>query len=113
MITPMPPMWVLALYALAATRLTALVTTDEITRPVRERIIAALDETRASHRAIAYLAGGASDNADGCPWCVSVWIAAATAPIIYTCGDKPFVVVPVLALATSQIVGMIHHIGRE
>lgn len=48
----------------AVWRLTRLVTRDELTRPLREWI---WDNHPDSH--LAYMVG--------CPWCVSVWMAAA------------------------------------
>ncbi len=109
----MPSVLILTLYTLAAARLTGLATTDEITRPVREALVARFDATRRAHRWIAYLAGGADDQAYGCQWCASVWITFATAPIVYFWHDKPAVSIPMLALAASQVIGMINSLGRE
>lgn len=53
----------LAVGALAVHRLTRLVTTDEVTAPVRDRITEAAPEGRAAYFVT-------------CPWCVSVWAAA-------------------------------------
>lgn len=107
------PMWMLVAWALAVARLTGFATTDEITRPVREWIVARFDASRRPHRLVVYLVGGADDQADGCPWCVSVWVAAATAPVVYVWHGRPVVAIAVLALAASQTTGMIHSIGRE
>jgi hypothetical protein len=103
---------ILIFYALAATRLTGLITTDEITRPIREKLVNRFDSDRRAHRWVAYLIGGADDQADGCPWCASIWVGAITAPIIYLWYDLPAVVIVLLALAVSQTTGMIHNIGR-
>jgi hypothetical protein len=109
----MPPVLIIALYVLAAARLTGLVTVDEITRPAREKLVSRFDAHRRTHRWIVYLTGGADDRADGCQWCASVWVAAGTAPIVYHWYDNPAVSIPMLALAASQIVGMVNSLGRE
>jgi len=109
----MPSVVVLALYALAVTRVTTLVTHDEITRPVREHLIARFDPYRRVHRFLVYLLGAPDGDAIGCPWCVSVWIGGLTAPIIYLWGTTPIVLIIVLALAVSQVTGMIYAYGRQ
>jgi hypothetical protein len=109
----MPSVVVLALYALAVTRVTTLITHDQITRPVREHLIACFDPYRRVHRVLVYLLGEPDGDTIGCPWCVSIWIGAFTAPIIYSWGDTPIVLVIVLALAASQVTGMIYAYGRR
>lgn len=109
----MPSVVVLALYALAVTRVTTLVTHDEITRPAREHLIACFDPYRRIHRLLVYLFGAPDGDAIGCPWCVSIWIGSLTAPIIYMWGNTPIVLVIVLALAVSQVTGMIYAYGRQ
>lgn len=109
----MPSVVVLVLYALAVTRITTLITHDEITRPVREHLVARFDPYRRGHRMMVYLLGTPDGDATGCPWCVSVWIGALTAPIIYWWGTTPVVLVIVLALAVSQATGMIYAYGRR
>lgn len=108
-----PSAVVLALYALAVTRITTLVTHDEITRPVREHLIARFDPYCLVHRMLVYLLGEPDGAATGCPWCVSVWIGLLTAPIIYLWGTNSIVLVIVLALAVSQVTGMIYAYGRQ
>lgn len=106
------PEWWWAVYVLAVARLTGLLAYDEITRPLREAAVRRLDPTRGWHRKVAYLLGGASDEGDGCPWCLSIWIAAAVAPLVWYHGDHPTVIIPAVALAFSQLTGMIAGIGR-
>lgn len=108
-----PSAVVLALYALAVTRVTTLVTHDEITRPVRERLIARFDPHRRTHRLLVYLLGEPDGDAVGCPWCVSIWVGVLTAPIVYWWGDTPLVSILILAFAVSQITGMIYSYGRQ
>lgn len=109
----MPSAVMLALYVLAVSRTTTLVTHDEITRPVREHLIRRFDPYRRVHRLLVYLLGEPDANATGCPWCVSIWIGSLTAPIIYLWGTTPIVSVIVLALAASQVAGMIYAYGRQ
>lgn len=111
MITDMPEWW-WAVYVLAVARLTGLIAFDEITRPIREGLVRRLDPAKGWHRKVAYLVGGATDEGDGCPWCLSIWIAAAVAPLVWYHGDHPAVFVPAVALAFSQLTGMIAGIGR-
>ena len=108
----MPSAVVLALYALAVTRITTLITHDEITRPIREGLVARFDPYRRVHRILVYLLGTPDGDATGCPWCVSVWVGLLTAPIIYW-GTSPIVLVIVLGLAVSQVTGMIYAYGRQ
>lgn len=109
----MPSVVVLATYALAVTRVTTLITHDEITRPAREHLVRLFDPRRLTHRMLVYLLGVPDGDDTGCPWCVSIWIGAATAPIIYWWGTTPIVSIIVLALAASQVVGMIYAYGRR
>lgn len=111
------PVWMWVVYALAVARLTGLVALDEITRPIREALVSRLDATRRTHRSLAYLLGGYTgeeegDGPDGCPWCLSIWVAAATAPVAWWWGDHPAAAVPMIALAVSQLAGMTASIGR-
>lgn len=107
------PAWpLLIVYALAVARLTGLATTDKITHPMRQALIERVNPTNRLHRWIVYLLGGADDHANGCPWCASVWIAAATAPALWYAGNHPALLIPALALAMSQVTGMIAWLGR-
>lgn len=106
------PQWWWVVYLLAVARLTGLLAFDEITRPIRESLVKRLNPTKGWHRKIAYLVGGASDEGDGCPWCLSLWIAAAVAPLVWWHGDSAFMIIPAAALALSQVTGMIAGIGR-
>lgn len=109
----MPPVIVLIIYVLAVTRVTTLVTHDEITRPAREALIRWFDPLRRWQRLLVYLLGEPDGNAAGCPWCMSIWVGALTAPVVWWFGQSPWVLVPVLALAASQITGMIYGVGRQ
>ncbi len=94
----------LVVYALAVARLTGLVASDEVTRPLRDGLLARLDERRAAHRQLATLAT--------CPWCVSVYVGAVAAPVALWWGESPVFLIPAVALAFSQVTGMLSDLGR-
>ncbi|MCZ7478912.1 DUF1360 domain-containing protein [Micromonospora sp. WMMC273] len=108
----MPPAWVLLVYALAVARLTGLATTDKITQPLRAALVSRVNPHNRLHRGLVYVVGGVNDDADGCPWCASIWIAAAVAPIAWLWGTNPWFAIPALLLAFSQATGMTAHINR-
>jgi hypothetical protein len=109
----MPPVIVLVTYALAVARVTTLITHDEITRPVREALIHRFNPIRRAHRLAVYLLGEPDGDTHGCPWCVSIWVGAVTAPIVWGWGSSPLVLIPMLGLAVSQVTGMIYVHGRQ
>lgn len=90
-------------YVLAVARVTGLVTADEITATPRDRLVAHLPPNRLGE-ALEYLVT--------CPWCVSIWVAALTAPLVWLWGDTAWVQVPLVALAASQVAGMVAPLGR-
>jgi hypothetical protein len=99
------PVWgVLVVYALAVARLTGFLAVDEVTRPARDALLRRLDENRPEHVLIAYLAE--------CQWCVSLWVAIVIAPVSWLWGTQPWLVIPALALAYSQLAGMTSKLGR-
>lgn len=109
----MPSAITLVVYVLATARLTTLITHDEITRPAREKLIQVFDPYSAVHRLLVYLLGAPDGEARGCPWCVSVWVGLAGSPIMVFWGSTPFVTIIMLALAASQVTGMIYAHGRQ
>ena len=95
----------LIVYALAFIRIIGLITADTITEPIRDRIVVRLDDTEGSLGSwLSYLIT--------CPWCASVWVGALAAPIIWNWGGSPWLTVPALALALSQLAGMTSNLGR-
>lgn len=109
----MPSALVLLLYTLAVARLTTIITTDEISRPARKALTRRFNPTKRLHRMAVYLLGDAEDGtANGCPWCLSIWVGALTAPIVWTFPSSPYTLVPLMALTASQVTGMIFRIGR-
>lgn len=95
----MIPAWMWLVYALAVARLCGLLQADKITEPARKALLRRLDEDRAVHRGIAYVMD--------CPWCMSIWVAGATAALAWWHGAHPAMIIPALALALSQITGML------
>lgn len=98
------PVWVWLTFAFATARLTVLLTLDEITSPLRGALLRRLDEERASHRTLAYLAT--------CPWCLGAWLSAITAPVAWFWGTRPVVAVPAVALSFSHLAGITSSLGR-
>lgn len=108
----MPPAIVLVLYVLAVARITTLITHDEITAPLRAWLVRRFDPTHRAHRLVAYLLGSPDDDATGCPWCVSIWVGLTYAPLVWFHPHNPWVIIPALGFAASQITGMIYTYGR-
>lgn len=90
----------LVVCALAVARATALVVADDITQPLRDAALRRLH------------AGSPIAELITCPWCVSMWLAFGAAPLAWWYGTHPAVAIPALALAFSQIAGMVSNIGR-
>lgn len=103
--TDLPAAAVLVVYALAVARVTGLIVQDSITEGLRDGLLVWLDDRRG--RWAPLLA-----DLIGCPWCVSMWVAGVAAPLIWIYGQQPVMLVPALALAFSQVTGMIHNLGR-
>lgn len=91
-------LWVveLVLAVLAACRVTHLITTDDITQPLRDRVA-----RRGDHDLLWRLIR--------CPWCIGFWISAAAVTIAWhlaPCPGMPWwFAIPAEALAASHIVG--------
>ncbi|AXK88854.1 hypothetical protein SAMN05421776_105359 [Nocardia farcinica] len=85
----------LVVYTLTVARLTRLITTDKLTAPLRDAVLA----RRGGESAVTFLMF--------CPWCMSVWVAAALAlPAAWAAG-VPWWWAPGLALAASQVTGLL------
>lgn len=82
-------------YALAAARVTRLITDDAIFDAPRNALLARLPDGSK----LAYLLV--------CRWCASVYVAAVAAPVAYWWGEQPWFLVPALALAFSHITGQL------
>jgi hypothetical protein len=90
-----------AVAALATARITRLITTDYLTAVPRAWLI----NRMGTGSKISYLVA--------CPWCSSMWVAAAAAPAFYWWHTNPWVQVPAVALAISQAVGMMSRFGDD
>lgn len=100
-----PDAVLLLIYALAVARVTGLIVADSITEPIRDRIIARLDDTPGS-------AGEWVATLITCPWCAGMWVSLAAAPLVWFWGDSPVMLIPALALAFSQVTGATANLGR-
>lgn len=43
----------------------------------------------------------------GCPWCVSIYVGALASPLVWWLGGSPWLLVPALALAFSEVTGLL------
>lgn len=127
----MPDALLVLVYALAVARLTRLVTLDRIAERPRERLLrwawgrawmpwARLehpDKDRHMQRGYALDMSHAAmlDGAEPpllpylltCPWCVSIYVGAVAAPVLWFWGSSPWLAIPALALALSQVTGLL------
>lgn len=101
----MPDPLLLVIYGLAVARLTGLIVADSITEDLRDGLTAWLDDRPKT-------LGNYVQILIGCPWCVSIWISAVAAPLVWFHGESPFMLIPAIALAFSQVTGMISSLGR-
>jgi fatty acid desaturase len=95
----------LLIYALAVARITGMITQDAITEPLRDRLIGWLDNRPAT-------LGSAIATLVTCPWCAGMWVSLIAAPIVWWLGDSPWLLIPALAFAFSQVTGMTSDVGR-
>ena len=100
------PVWLaLLIYALAVARVTGLIVADSITEPVRDWIVARLDDRpRTLGSFIAALIE--------CPWCAGMWVSLIAAPLVWFFWASPVMLIPAVALAFSQVTGMTNSLGR-
>jgi hypothetical protein len=127
----MPDALLVLVYALAVARVTRLLTLDRITERPRERLLSAAwgrafmpwareafpDRPVQMQRQHARAAGdrARSDGAEPalpaylltCPWCVSIYVGAIAAPVLWFWGSSPWLAIPALALAFSQVTGLL------
>jgi hypothetical protein len=101
----MPEPLILLIYALAVARLTGLVTADSITEDIRDGIISWLDDRPKT-------LGAYLTTLITCPWCVSIWLAFIASPLVWFYGESPVMLIPAIALAFSQVTGMMASVGR-
>lgn len=100
------PVWLqLLVYALAVARVTGLIVADSITEPMRDALIGWLDDRPAT-------LGSFIAALIQCPWCAGMWVSLIAAPLVWLWGDTPVMLIPAIALAFSQVTGMISSVGR-
>jgi len=99
-----PDLSIIVLVALATARLTGLIVEDKITEPVRNWVAKHTKDDSKVQSALAYLLF--------CPWCVSIYAGAALATLVYFAYGSGLVYIGLLALAASQVAGMVSGIGR-
>jgi hypothetical protein len=100
-----PPWLQLLIYTLAVARVTGLIVADSITEDVRDAVLGWLDDRPKTLGS--YLA-----TLITCPWCAGMWVALIASPLVWFYGDSPFMLIPAVALAFSQVTGMTHNLGR-
>lgn len=96
---------VLLIYALAVARVTGLITQDTLTEPARDRLLGWLDNRPAT-------LGSAVATLVTCSWCAGMWVSLIAAPVVWWLGDSPWLMIPALTFAFSQLTGMISDVGR-
>lgn len=101
----LPDTVLLIIYALAAARVTGLITLDAITEDARHAVIGWLDDRPKTLGS--YLA-----TLIECPWCAGMWIALIGSPMVWFWGHSPVMLIPAIALAFSQVTGMFSNLGR-
>jgi hypothetical protein len=100
------PLWLqLLIYAMAAARVTGLIVADTITEPVRDWLFGWLDDRPKTLGA--FVAGVIE-----CPWCAGMWVALVASPLVWFWHASPVMLIPALALALSQFIGMTANVGR-
>ena len=99
-----PDLSIIMLVALATARLTGLIVEDKITEPVRGWVAKHTKDESKVQSGFAYLLF--------CPWCVSIYAGAALATLVYFAYGSGLVYIGLLALAASQVTGMVSGIGR-
>lgn len=95
----------LAIYVLAFARLVYVVTLDDITEPIRDAVLERLDDRPRT-------LGAFISKLITCPWCASVWLGLAAAPLIWFHGNQPALLIVALVGALSQVAGMLSNVGR-
>lgn len=103
--------WMTLLLAVGATlRLTRLIYADTITFPFRDWLASKNppgEKTSGAMRSVFRFV----EDMVSCPWCLSVWVGCAVAPVAWFFGDTFWFVIPALMLTASQVSGMI--LARE
>lgn len=100
------PVWLqLLIYALAAARVTGLIVADSITEGARDALLGWLDDRP---RTLGSFVAGVVE----CPWCAGMWVGLVASPLVWFWHASPVMLIPALALAFSQVIGMTAPLGR-
>lgn len=91
----------LILWALALARLTRLINADEITDPLR---LAVMRKTGPESKWAYFLQ---------CPWCISMWLGFITAALPIGLTGLSWWLLPLVALAGSQVTGLLAQLDQE
>lgn len=101
----MPDALLLLIYALAVARVTGLITADSITEDLRDGLIGWLDDRPKT-------LGAYITTLITCPWCAGMWVSLIASPLVWFWAESPVMLIPAIALAFSQVTGMISSLGR-
>jgi fatty acid desaturase len=95
----------LLIYALAVARVTGLLVADSITEDLRDGLTAWLDDRPRT-------LGASINTLITCPWCAGMWVSLIASPLVWFWGTSPVMLIVAIALAFSQVTGMISNLGR-
>lgn len=101
---PIEPV-LLVVYALALARLAGLVTIDDWSERWRVKAIERLDDKPGS-------AGWYATAWLSCSWCLGVPLAIFATPLVWFHSENPILLIPALAGAFAQVIGMTSTSGR-
>lgn len=96
---------VLLIYLLAAARVTGMIVEDDLFDAPRAAVLNWLDPAPGS-------LGSYVSRLITCQWCTGFWVASTALLVMVFAGDSPWMLYPAMALAGSQVIGMISTIGR-
>ena len=104
----MPPLIFTMTYLLAVARIVRFITADQLFARPRNAVIDYGYRARygcapgpaTEHRTVPLLSYLIT-----CPWCVSIYLCALAAPIVWLAWSSPWLYIPAMALAGSYVVG--------
>jgi hypothetical protein len=102
---PVQSVMVFVVLALAIARITGLIATDDITAPIRNRIV--YRQGRVADRR------GKIADLITCQWCVSIWVAAVLVVAAHLWSGHLWFSLIATGLACSQVTGMLSKLGRS
>ncbi|MCV7424355.1 DUF1360 domain-containing protein [Mycobacterium yunnanensis] len=102
---------VLVVYALAVMRIVRLINADTILDPMRIAIARRARDTNRSE--VERGRWSTVEYFTGCPWCVSMWVAAGTVWVPMWFAHKPVAQYVGILLAVSMIVGLMARFSTD